>query len=157
MRNAVERMIVCLLALLVSVGPAFAYEPIGTWYTAANRAQVRIARCGRTLCGGIVWLKDPKDPNTGKPWTDINNSDPAKRARPLIGVRTVLDLTPSDVPNKWQGQVYNADDGRTYAGYLTMTGSDSLELKGCVLGGMICKSETWKRARESDAHVVNGA
>ena len=147
MRNTPARLITCLLALLVAVEPAFAYDPIGTWYTARNRAQVRIAHCGRdTLCGVIVWLKDPKDPKTGKPWNDINNVDPTKRARPLIGVRIVLDLTQSNSSNKWRGQVYNADDGRTYSGYLTMTGADALELKGCVLGGIICRSETWKRA-----------
>ena len=127
---------------------AFAADPIGTWYTAGNRSQVRIAHCGGgALCGGIVWLKDPNDPKTAKPWTDINNPDPAKRTRPLIGVRIVLDLTPSSAPDKWQGQVYNADDGRTYSGYLTMTGANALELKGCVFGGLICKSETWTRAR----------
>jgi len=36
---------------------------------------------------------------------------------------------------------------RPYSGYLTMSGPDVLELKGCVLGGIICKSETWTRAR----------
>jgi len=109
---------------------------------------VRIAHSDRdTLCGDIVSLKNPKDPKTGRPWTDINNVDPIKRARPLIGVRIVLDLTLSDAPNKWRGQVYNADDGRTYSGYLTMSGPDALELKGCVLGGIICRSETWTRAR----------
>ena len=127
---------------------ASAADPIGTWYTAGNRSQVRIGHCGgNALCGGIMWLKDPIDPKTGMPWTDINNPDPAKRTRPLIGVRIVLDLTPSSAPDKWQGQVYNADDGRTYSGYLTMTGANALELKGCVFGGLICKSETWTRAR----------
>jgi uncharacterized protein (DUF2147 family) len=126
---------------------AFAADPIGTWYSAGNRSQVRIAHCGGALCGGIVWLKDPNDPKTGKPWTDVHNPDAAKRTRPLIGVRIVLDLTPSNAPDKWQGRVYNADDGRTYSGYLTMTGANALELKGCVFGGIICKSETWTRAR----------
>src|SRR5512135_145852 len=103
-----------------------AADPIGTWFTAGNRSQVRIARCGNdALCGGIVWLKDPNNPNTGKPWTDIHNPDPAKRTRPLIGVRIVLDLTTSNTPDKWQGQAYNADDGRTYSGYLTMTGPNA--------------------------------
>jgi uncharacterized protein (DUF2147 family) len=147
MRNATARVIICLLASLVPLGPALAYDPIGTWYTAGNRSQVRIGHCGRdTLCGDIVWLKNPNDPKTGKPWTDINNSDPTKRTRPLIGVRIVLDLTQSNAPNKWRGQLYNADDGRTYGGYLTMIRPDALELRGCVLGGIICRSETWTRA-----------
>ena len=92
-------------------------------------------------------MKDPIDPKTGKPWTDINNSELSKRSRPLVGTQIVLGLKPSASPNKWQGQVYNADDGRTYSGDLKMTGPDALEMRGCVLGGIICKSETWTRAR----------
>ena len=135
------------ILLLMSAG-AIAADPVGTWNTAANRAQVRIGHCGgSSLCGGIVRLKEPNDPQTGKPQTDINNPDPAKRNRPLIGLRIVLNLKPTGTSDRWQGEVYNADDGRTYRGYLTMTGANTLELKGCVLGGLICKSETWTRAR----------
>lgn len=146
-KTAAAALVVVAGMMFLSDG-AFALDPIGTWYTAGNRSQVRIGHCGgEALCGGIVWLKDPNDPKTGKPWTDIHNPDPAKRTRPLIGVRIVLDLTTSNAPGKWQGQVYNADDGRTYSGYLTMTGANTLELKGCVFGGIICKGETWTRAR----------
>jgi uncharacterized protein (DUF2147 family) len=134
--------------VLVTSTAAIAADPVGTWYTAAKRAQVRIAHCaGNSLCGAIVSLKEPNDPQTGKPKIDINNPDQAKRNRPLIGVRIVLDLKPTGTPDRWQGDVYNADDGRTYGGYLTMTGADTLELKGCVLGDLICKSETWTRGR----------
>jgi uncharacterized protein (DUF2147 family) len=135
------------IVLLTSTA-AIAADPVGTWNTAANRAQVRIGHCaGNSLCGGIVKLQEPNDPQTGKPKTDINNPDQAKRNRPLNGVRIALDLRPTGKTDQWQGDVYNADDGRTYGGYLTMTGADTLELKGCVLGGLICKSETWTRAR----------
>jgi uncharacterized protein (DUF2147 family) len=139
---------VSVAIVLLTSTAAIAADPTGTWYTAANRAQVRIGHCaGSSLCGGIVTLKEPNDPQTGKPKTDVNNSDQAKRNRPLIGVRIVLDLKPTGTPDQWQGEVYNADDGRTYRGYLTMTGANTLELKGCVLGGLICKFETWTRAR----------
>lgn len=137
-----------IAGLLLSSALAFAAEPTGIWYTAQNRAQVRITHCNHdALCGDIVWLKEPNDPQSGKPRTDLNNPDAAKRNQPLIGVRVVLRLTPSDTPGKWQGRVYNADDGHTYSGYLTMTGANTLQLKGCVLGGIICKSEDWTRFR----------
>lgn len=38
---------VYLPILLVDAAPALALSPTGTWYTAANRAQVRIGHCGR--------------------------------------------------------------------------------------------------------------
>jgi uncharacterized protein (DUF2147 family) len=34
--------------------------------------------------------------------------------------------------------------GNTYSGKISMTG-DSLTTKGCVLGGLICKSAQWSK------------
>ncbi len=150
MRSKVARarsLIVLAAASLVSCEAAFAAEPTGVWYTPENRAQVRIAHCGRNaLCGDIVWLKEPNDPQSGKPKTDFNNPDAVKRTRRLIGLHIFAGLTRSASGN-WQGQIYNPDDGRTYRGYLTMTGANVLELKGCVLGGLICKAQNWTRVR----------
>ena len=128
------------------VTPAFAADPMGTWYTGDKDSQVRIANCGGALCGSIVWLKVPNDPATGRPKTDKNNADASKQGRPLIGVQIVLGMRPSGTPNQWSGSVYNASDGKTYTGSFTMTGDNTAELKGCVMS-VICKSQTWTRAK----------
>ena len=52
-----------------------------------------------------------------------------------------------DGANSWKGKVYNAEDGKTYTGVMTLVNDNALKLEGCVLGGLICKGETWKRAR----------
>ncbi len=129
------------------VAPAFAADPgpMGTWYTGDKDSQVRITNCGGALCGALVWLKEPNDPATGRPKTDKNNADAGKQSRPLLGVEIVLGMKPSGTPNQWAGDVYNASDGKTYSGSFTLTGPYSAELKGCVLGGLICKSQTWTR------------
>src|ERR1041384_14345 len=123
---------------------AFAAEPTGTWLTQTGMSRIRIADCGGALCGTIVWLKEPNDPDTGKPKTDKNNSDAGKRSRPLLGVQIVLAMKPAGA-GKWTGQVYNAEDGKTYSGNLTYSGGDSLQLQGCALGGLVCKSQTWTK------------
>jgi uncharacterized protein (DUF2147 family) len=46
--------------------------------------------------------------------------------------------------NKYEGDLTSTDDGNTYSGTVEM-GSKSMRLSGCVLGGLICKTETWKR------------
>jgi uncharacterized protein (DUF2147 family) len=139
----------CLSTIAVSTfGPntvALAADPIGTWYTADNDSQVRITNCGGALCGSIVWLKVPNDPATGRPKTDNKNADASKQNRPLLGVPIVLGMKPSGTPDQWTGNVYNASDGKTYSGAFTMTGPNSAELKGCVMG-LICQSQTWTRA-----------
>src|SRR5262249_31748974 len=125
--------------------PTLAADPLGNWHTQSGEATVRIANCGAELCGTIVALKEPNDPATGRPKTDKNNPDAAKRSRPMIGVQIVLGMKPAGA-NKWNGQVYNAEDGKTYSGSITLQSATSLKLEGCALGGIICKSQTWTRA-----------
>ncbi len=133
------------LFLLAGAQSARAQEPVGTWLTESGKSRIKIADCGGALCGTIAWLQEPNDPETGKPKTDKNNSDAAKRGRPLIGVQIVLGMKPSGA-GKWAGQVYNAEDGKTYSGNLTFTGGNSLQLQGCALGGLVCKGQTWTKA-----------
>jgi uncharacterized protein (DUF2147 family) len=68
------------------------------------------------------------------------------RSRPVIGVLIVLGMKPSGTANKWSGQVYNAEDGKTYSGSITLVDAKTLTLKGCALGGLICKNQTWTRS-----------
>jgi uncharacterized protein (DUF2147 family) len=131
------------LLVLFGIAPASA-DPVGTWRTEGDRSRVRIAACGAGLCGTVVSLKEPDDPQTGKPKLDKFNADTGKRSRPLIGVAILLNAKPSG-PGKWVGQVYNAEDGKVYNGTLTEMSPTSLKLEGCAFG-FICKSQIWTRA-----------
>ena len=122
---------------------AAAAEALGTWYTGDKESQVRIVNCGGALCGTLVWLKEPNDPATGRPKTDKHNADASKQNRSLLGVPIVLAMKPNG-PGQWNGEVYNAEDGKTYSGSFTLTGPDTADLKGCVLS-ILCKSQTWTR------------
>jgi uncharacterized protein (DUF2147 family) len=133
-----------LFVAAVPVVPAHAADAIGTWFTGDRESQVRIVNCGGSLCGSLVWLKEPNDPATGRPKTDKNNADANKQNRPLLGVQIVLGMKPSGA-GVWSGEVYNASDGKTYSGSFTLTGPNTADLKGCVLS-ILCKSQTWTRA-----------
>ena len=130
-----------LLALATAAGAA---DPIGTWYTEDRLAQVRISPCGDALCGSIVALKNPIDPDTGRPQTDDENEDPAKRSRPLMGVQILIAMKPSGA-DKWSGQIYNAEDGKTYGGSIAIVGPNNLKVEGCIMGGLLCRSQIWIR------------
>ncbi len=135
--------LVCLVA--ISAG-ASAGAPEGIWLSEDGGTKVHISNCGGKLCGRVVWLEEPNDPRTGKPKTDALNPDPAKRMRPMIGLQVVNGLAPSG-ENRWSGEIYNADDGKTYSAHMTVPdASASAQVKGCVLG-ILCKSQTWKRAQ----------
>lgn len=60
----------------------------------------------------------------------------------MIGLPLFSDMQ-SAGPNKWSGQIYNADDGSTYASNISLISADSLRVEGCV--GALCGGETWTR------------
>jgi len=137
----------CISAIalaLVLIAPARAADPLGTWLTGDKKGKVKIVNCGGAICGNLIWLAEPNDPDTHQPKTDKHNSNASLQSRPLIGIPIVLHMAPSG-GDKWEGQVYNAEDGGTYTGSFTMTGANAADLKGCVMGGLICKSQTWTR------------
>jgi uncharacterized protein (DUF2147 family) len=117
-------------------------EPSGIWLTQAGDARVRVSKCGGGICGVIVGLKQPIDPATGKPQVDDKNPNPALAKRPMIGLPLFSGMHATG-PGKWSGQIYNADDGSTYASNVAVTGPDTLRVEGCM--GAFCGGETWTR------------
>jgi len=113
----------------------------GVWLTQAGDAKVRISRCRSGICGVVVWLKEPIDPATGKPQVDDKNPNPALANRPIIGL--MLFSMRAAGANTWSGKIYNADDGKTYASTISVTGPRSLRVEGCV--GAFCGGEDWSR------------
>src|SRR6478672_1337377 len=114
----------CRTALVIAIATAFLAapsaraqgpgEPTGVWLTQAGDARVRVSKCGGGICGVIVGLKEPIDPATGKPQVDDKNPNPALARRPMIGLPLFSSMHATG-PGKWSGQIYNADDGSTYA------------------------------------------
>lgn len=139
-------IVVAVLAMLLAMTPARAETrggPEGIWLTQAGDAKVRVSRCGAGICGVVVWLKEPIDPQTGKPQLDDKNSNPALQRRPIIGLTLFSGMRPVG-PNQWSGQIYNADDGKTYASKISVSGSGTLKVEGCV--GTLCGGEEWRRS-----------
>ncbi len=117
--------------------------PDGIWLTQAGDAKVRVSKCGSGICGVVVWLRDPIDPATGKPQVDDKNPNPALAKRPIIGLALFSGMRPAG-PDKWSGQIYNADDGKSYASSVSVAAPDTLRVEGCM--GALCGSENWTRS-----------
>lgn len=130
-----------LLTILVSA-PARAADPSGIWLTDEKDAKIQVTKCGNAYCGTIVWLAKPLDPQTGKPSLDKQNPDASKRSRPIMGLAIFPGMQP-DGPNKWSGPIYNADDGNTYKGNISVVGPNTLKVEGCLFNA--CQSQNWGR------------
>lgn len=131
-----------LMAVLVlGAVPASAADTIsGRWITQEKDAVVAIAKCGKALCGRLdKFLVLPKG---GKDQRDINNADPAKRQRRLLGLTILSSLTADG--DVWRGEIYDPKSGRTYTSEVRRKGEGVLEVKGCF--GVLCRTQEWRKA-----------
>lgn len=132
----------CLLATSTLVTPAFAADPTGLWLTPTRSGQVEISKCGNGLCGRLVSSEGLKADPALK---DVNNSNASLRGRALKGLTILTGF--SGGPQEWTGgSIYNAEDGKTYSGTITMDGDNTLKLRGCVVVPL-CKTQVWTRLR----------
>lgn len=121
----------CALALagLLATTPALAEGVYGVWKTESNRdgayLHVEIGDCGDKLCGTI---------------TKTVNSENQE----IVG-RKIIEEMNADGPNKWDdGTIWKPDTDEVYDSEMTLEGQ-VLKVSGCVLAGMVCKSQDWTR------------
>ena len=131
----------CLVAaglLTAGLGQARAADdPTGDWRVADGVANIRVAECNGAMWGVVAWEKTPGG-------TDKNNPDVSKQNRPTLGMPILLDMKKKRGKEEWDGQVYNAKNGKLYESSIKLRSPDQLEIKGCVLG-FLCGGETWTR------------
>jgi uncharacterized protein (DUF2147 family) len=126
------------LALIVAA-PALA-DPTGEWRVQDGKAVVRIQKCGgQALCGSIAAV-------SGTPGKDEHNPNAAMRNRSVIGLQVLNGMRPTG-QGIWAGPIYNAEDGQSYSGKISLVSEQQLKLEGCVPGGGLCGEETWSRVR----------
>lgn len=116
MKNTIAAL--AAAAFLTGTGTvAFAAEPIvGTWKR-PNGTLIKYSSSGGNKYCGTVMTGEYKGKSIG---------------------------CMSGTGGSYKGKVNKLDEGKTYTGKASASGS-SLKLSGCVLGGIICKSETMKR------------
>ena len=146
------------LAVLAAAGGALAATSgadavVGTWRTEAGdqggRAHVEIRRRGDRYVGTIVSLEEPLfeagHPRAGQPKVDLENPDPAKRERPIVGL-TILDGFTYDGDGTWAGgTIYDPANGKTYKAKMELENADTLDVRGYVGVPLFGRTTTWKR------------
>lgn len=130
-----KRFIAAGIVCLIPASAALAQSPLGEWRVKDGTADIRIMQCDKALWGVIAWTKGPAG-------TDENNPDPALRSRPVMGMPILINM--QHAGNRWEGQVYNAENGKTYDANISLVSQDVLQIEGCVLG-FLCGGENWTR------------
>ena len=139
--HAIRSACAALCLVFGAISAAQAAEPSGTWLTQNGDAQIRVAKCGTSMCGTIVWLREPIDAVTGQPPVDSRNPDPGKRNTKIMGLR-IFAMAP-DGNGGYGGAIYNPDDGQTYQAKIVLRPDQYLEIQGC--SGALCGSELWSK------------
>jgi uncharacterized protein (DUF2147 family) len=116
-------------------------DPTGEWLVAKQVARIKIADCDGRLWGVVAWEAQPGG-------IDKKNPDPNLRSRPTLGMPILLGMTPSK-GGRWDGQIYNSEDGHTYSANITLVDPNTLRVQGCFLG-FLCGGENWTRFEAAD-------
>jgi len=120
-------------------------DPIGEWTVAKQVARIKIADCDGKLWGVVSW--------EAKPGIDRKNPDPGLRSRPTLGMPNLIGMAPAKSyngkSNKWEGEIYNSEDGHTYSANISLIDPNTLRVQGCFLG-FLCGGENWTRFEPPD-------
>ena len=129
-----RKFVASAAAVVMSAGMAMADPAVGLWRTepgdTGGYLHVAVAKCGEALCGVIKQAID-KD---GKPVSDYEH----------LGKRMLWDMKSNGDGSYSGGKIWAPDADKTYSSKMSLSGN-SLEVKGCVAGGLICRGQTWKR------------
>lgn len=129
---------VLVAAAMTLAVPAMAAQ-YGVFRNPSGSVHVRVADCGRQLCGTIV-RADKKA-----------RADSAKAGQKnIIGMQLFRNLRPvpqpRGKPRRWDGKVYIPDKDRTVSGNAVLDGR-ILRVNGCLLGDKLCKGQDWVRVK----------
>ena len=119
------------LFTLASV-PAQAAD-LGVWRNPHDSVRVEIRSCGDSTCGYVVWASP-------KAQADARKSGYST----LIGQQLLRDFEPTG-RGAMRGKVFVPTLKVTLSGTAEFVDSRTMKAKGCVLGGMLCKSQVWTR------------
>jgi uncharacterized protein (DUF2147 family) len=132
-----NRLVIALAAAAAFLlpGQAGSVTPdpfLGTWRNPGNSVHVKTYACGPSLCGQIIWAND-------------NQQEAARKAgtAQLIGKQLFTDFALNGQIRK--GKVFVPKQGRIFPGTVTIVDANTMEVRGCALGGLICRSQTWTR------------
>jgi uncharacterized protein (DUF2147 family) len=129
------------LAATMASGTAMAAEPNGDWRTEDGSAIIRVDNCRGALWGVVAWEREAgRDRRSG---------------RPTLGSTVLINMRPSSQA-RWDGQIYNAQNGETYKANVKMVSDNTLRVEGCVMGGVFCGGQRWTRVNNPSGQSSGG-
>jgi uncharacterized protein (DUF2147 family) len=115
-----------VIALIASGVPAIAATDVtGNWARGDGNARIQIIRCGPQLCATNTW---------------IGNTSRGE----AIGDKLVMTLE-AQSDSVLAGEAFDQKRDRTYSIRISVQQPSRMTISGCVLRGLLCKTENWTR------------
>ncbi|MBB5687444.1 DUF2147 domain-containing protein [Sphingobium boeckii] len=128
------------MALLMQVAlaaPAIDDDQLtqGVWRNKKNNVHVQAHRCGKSVCGTIIWASDKA------------KADARAAGTPNLIGRQLFEDFRKDEKGVWHGRVFVPDIGKTFSGTIRAMNNDMIKGTGCLFAGLFCKSQIWTRVK----------
>ena len=118
---------------------------VGSWKNGEGTGIIQIYKNGDKYQGKITWLKEPNDPKTGKPKTDISHPEEKNHSRPVLGLVNMWGFKYTD-KNEWTGgKIYDPKNGKTYSCKVAMESNNVIKVRGYIGVSLIGRTDTWTR------------
>jgi len=118
-------------ALMVQAGaPASSSSIDGIWRSPGGNSIIKIALCGDSPCGTVVWA------------TDKAKKDSSKSTAQLVGTQLLTNLR-QDKKGRWEGKLFIPDRKMRVTAKVERIGPAQLKVSGCAAGKALCKAAIW--------------
>jgi uncharacterized protein (DUF2147 family) len=132
-----------LLAALSIAATAHAADPRGRYLTQSGNFEVELAPCGDALCGKVS--KVIANHSMSRPGEAMQAAD----ARDPTGLQLLLNFVAdgdgASAPTQWRGEIYNRENGKTYACLMSLDERGDLVLRPYVGLPLFGKTQVWQR------------
>jgi len=123
-------MALSVLTLMSVATGVQAADVTGVWITEksdkGSSMAVEIFDCDGKLCGKAVDVFDAP-------------------TRDSVGLIIIKNMRKKSDTSYTKGRIYAPDTKKWYRSKMSLLGDNKLKVSGCVLGGVICRSQTWTR------------
>jgi uncharacterized protein (DUF2147 family) len=120
---------------------------IGNWKNGEGTGIIQIYKTKTgNYAGKIIWLKEPIDPETGKPKLDKRNPDKSKQLTPTLGLVNIWGFIFDEDDKMWiDGTIYDPKTGKEYSCKAEMKKNNVLEVRGYIGVSIFGRTDTWTR------------
>lgn len=124
-----------------------ANDVVGKWKNGEGTGIVDIyLTTSGHYAGKIIWLKEPIDPETGKPKLDKRNPDESKQQTPVLGLVNMRGFKFNEEDKIWEdGHIYDPKNGKEYSCKMELKDKNSLNVRGFIGVSIIGRTDTWTR------------